>query len=174
MLNALERLVGGYGPACDHIRQDLAIAESQLRDYQARLGVPFLHDAYLSELTNLRDQLKAGLSGKTPESNSDGQPSVSELAERIKSLKAAHSIEATPQRIRQKQSTAEEPITARIRRRTEAVSVSKPAIAEDQTPSEIPFDHPTIARHGAVKSQMTFQQRLAMERRHRDPEPSLS
>ena len=43
-------------------RQDLAIAEGQLRDYQARLGKPFPHDAYLSELTSLRDQLKAGLS----------------------------------------------------------------------------------------------------------------
>ncbi len=37
-------------------------AESQLRDYQARLGKPFPHDTYLAELTGLRDQLKAGLS----------------------------------------------------------------------------------------------------------------
>src|SRR6266568_3092072 len=62
VLNALERLAGGYGSECVRVRQDLAIAESQLRDYQARLGKPFLHDAYLSELTGLRDQLKAGLS----------------------------------------------------------------------------------------------------------------
>ena len=48
-------------------------------------------------------------------------PSVSELAEKIKALKAAHSIEATPQRVRQKHSSAEEPVTARIRRRTEAI-----------------------------------------------------
>ncbi len=47
---------------CVRVRQDLSIAESQLRDYQARLGKPFLHDVYLSELTSLRDQLKAGLS----------------------------------------------------------------------------------------------------------------
>ena len=53
VLNALERLAGGYGSECDRVRQDLAIAESQLRDYQARLGKPFLHDAYLSELTSL-------------------------------------------------------------------------------------------------------------------------
>ena len=65
VLNALERLASAYGSECARVRQDLAIAESQLRDYQARLGKPFLHDAYLSELTTLRDQLKAGLSGKT-------------------------------------------------------------------------------------------------------------
>ena len=62
VLNALERLADGYGSECDRVRQDLAIAESQLRDYQARLGKPFPHDAYLAELTTLRDQLKAGLS----------------------------------------------------------------------------------------------------------------
>src|ERR1700694_5053254 len=42
------------------------------------------------------------------------RPSVPDLAERIKTLKAAHSIEATPQRVRQKHSSAEEPVTAHI------------------------------------------------------------
>ena len=111
--------------------QDLALAESQLCDYQARLGVPFLHDAYLSELTDLRDQLKAALAGKAPEPGSDSQPTTAEFAEKIKALKAAHTVEATPQRIRQKQISAEEPVTARIRRRTEAVPVSDPAIQPD-------------------------------------------
>ena len=105
-------MAGSYGTECDRVRQELTIAESQLRDYQARLGAPFLHDAYLSELTELRDQLKAGLAGKTPEPASDSPPSTAELAEKIKALKAAHSIEATPQRIRQKQISAEEPVTA--------------------------------------------------------------
>src|SRR4029077_18155408 len=54
MLNALERLAGAYGSDCVRVRQDLGIAESQLRDNRARLGKPFLHDAYLSELTSLR------------------------------------------------------------------------------------------------------------------------
>ena len=62
VLNALERLANAYGSECARVKQDLSIAESQLRDYQARLGKPFLHDAYLTELTSLRDQLKAGLS----------------------------------------------------------------------------------------------------------------
>src|SRR5262249_49195616 len=62
ILNALERLANGYASDCDRIRQDRAIAESQLRDYRDRLGKPFQHEKYLSELTELRDQLKAGLS----------------------------------------------------------------------------------------------------------------
>ena len=123
ILNTLERLIAGYGPECERIRQDLTIAESQLRDYQARLGAPFLHDGYLAELTALRDQLKAGLSGKAPEPGSE-PPSVSELAHRIKVLKAAHNIEGTPERVRQKQLSAEEPITRRIRRRTKPAADS--------------------------------------------------
>ena len=38
VLNAVERLARGYGVECERTRQDLAIAEAQLRDYQARLG----------------------------------------------------------------------------------------------------------------------------------------
>ena len=121
VLNALERLANAYGSECDRVRQDLVIAEAQIRDYQAKLGKPFTHDAYLSELTSVRDQLKAKLSASTglqPEKE-DG-PSSSELAEKIKSLKLANSVEATPQRVRQKHSSAEEPITARIRKRAGA------------------------------------------------------
>ena len=100
-------------------RQDLGIAEGQLRDHQARLGRPFTHDAYLSQLTDLRDQLKAGLSEKAP----DGGTPVAELAERIKSLKSANTIEAAPERTTAKRIAAEEPVTARIRRRIEPVVV---------------------------------------------------
>ena len=59
VLNALERLANAYGSECVRVQQDLSIAESQLRDYQARLGKPFVHDAYLAELTGLRDQRPA-------------------------------------------------------------------------------------------------------------------
>ena len=189
VLNALERMAGSYGTECDRVRQDSAIAESQLRDYQARLGMPFGYDTYLSELTGLRDQLKAGLSGATPDPINDSQPVAAELAEKIRTLKAAHSIEATPQCIRQTQFSAEEPVTARIRRRTEAIqsnvsaSVSETsppaestdqAITEGRAPRGIPSYYVSTARHGTRQPQMTFQQRLAMERQHNAPEPSLS
>ena len=45
---------------------------------------------------------------------------VSEVAEKIKALKATHTVEATPQRTGKRTSSAEEPVTARIRRRVVA------------------------------------------------------
>ena len=131
VLNALERQADAYGYACDGVRQELTIAEGQLRDYQARLGKPFIHEGYLSELTGLRDQLKSSLSGPVHESGKDKGLSISELAGQIKAIKAAHSVEATPECVRQKQSSVEEPITIRIRRRTEALSVSHRATEPD-------------------------------------------
>jgi hypothetical protein len=97
----------------------LGLAESQLRDYQARLGAPFAQEDYLDKLTALRDRLKAGLSGMGGED--DGTP-VLELAERIKELRAAHSTttgagQATAERPAQRRDAGEEPVTARIRRR---------------------------------------------------------
>jgi hypothetical protein len=144
-----------------------------LRDYQARLGKSFVHDPYLSELTGLRDQLKAGLSATAHDSGDETGPSVSDLAGRIETLKAAHSIEATPQRVRQKHSSAEEPVTARIRRRTGAVCASDPAIqpaatasdAEAALSSESPQNSP-------IKPPMTFQERIALERQRKDDGPS--
>src|SRR5262249_15699378 len=62
ILNALERLAGGYSGECNRVRQELGVAQSQLRDYQARMGAPFPHESYLARLTHLRDQLKAVLS----------------------------------------------------------------------------------------------------------------
>ena len=164
VLNALDRLATGYGSDCDRVRQDLSIAEAQLRDYQARLGKPFVHDAYLTELTGLRDQLKAGLSSTAHQSDKEEGPCASDLAEKIKSLKAANSIEASPQRIRQKHSTAEEPITARIRRRVESLPVSDSAKEADAIP----------VAGTAPQSPMTFQERLAYERQSKSDGPSPS
>jgi hypothetical protein len=119
VINALERLANGYGSECHRVRQDLEIAKSQLRDYQARLGKPFLHDAYLSELTSIRDELKGRLSGTATSSDGDSTPSGSELAERIKALKARNTVEAMPERLGTHRLSAEEPVTRRIRRQAE-------------------------------------------------------
>jgi hypothetical protein len=52
----------------------------------------------------------------------EGKATASELAERIKARKAANTIEATPERLGKRcTSVAEEPVTARIRRRTETL-----------------------------------------------------
>jgi len=159
VLNALERLATGYGDDIDRVRQDQSIAEGQLRDYQARLGQPFTHDTYLTELTILRDQLKTGLSSTTHETEEGEGSTASELAERIKTLKAANTVEASPQRDRQKHTTAaEEPITARIRRRQEEGAGQIPRLdaalgAETETRPP-PDDHRSL----------TFGERIIRER----------
>jgi hypothetical protein len=170
VLNALERLADAYGSDCVRVRQDLAIAEAQLRDYQARLGTPFTLDAYLSELTSLRDQFKAGLSAMAHEPGKEEGASVSELAERIKALKAAHSIEAAPQRVRQKHLSAEELVTARILRRTEATPATDPAIDADDASAQGEMASP---EKSLSNPPMSFQGRITMERRGKKPESSL-
>jgi N12 class adenine-specific DNA methylase len=137
VLNALERLATGYAAECARVRQDLAVAESQLRDYQARLGKPFAHDAYLTELTGLRDQLKAALSVGNTATDGDAEPDTLSLAEKIKSLKAANTVEATPHRAWQKESTAEEPVAARIRRHREQANLaSEQVVPEAMLPAQ--------------------------------------
>jgi hypothetical protein len=172
VLNALERLADGYGSECDRVPRDLGIAESQLRDYQARLGKPFPHDTYLAELTSLRDQLKAGLSGAAQEPGKEEGPSVSQLAERIKALKAGNKVEAAPQRIGQRQSSAEEPITARIRRRTEAVPASNVVTHSDAAPHAESVRTQGSTQISSVDPPRTFQERIILERRRKDDVPS--
>jgi hypothetical protein len=127
VLNALERLARGYGIERDRTRQDLELAATQLRDYQARVGQPFAHQDYLSRLTVLRDQLKAGLSSAPPEPGTEALPCVAELAEQIKALKSSHRIEAAPERTSKRRTEAEAPVTARIRRRAEAAETNDQA-----------------------------------------------
>ncbi len=173
VLNALERLANGYGSECVRVRQDLAIAESQLRDYRERLGKPFPLDKYLSELTDLRDQLKAGLSAAAHDASSGKGSRVIELADRIKSLKAANTIEATPQRVQRKQAAAEEPITARIHRRQEANPLSDQAIGHDAKRRGGETLPTTTGENLATKPPLSFRERIARERQSTDGGPSL-
>ena len=183
VLNALERLADGYKSQLDSTKQDLAIARDQLRDYESRVGAAFRHEAYLSELISLRDRLKAGLSGASPDSGTEPKTSVSELAERIKAVKAGHTIEATPQRAGTRQLTAEEPVTATIRRRGEALSVTETA-AERSLSSEIttPGESSPIISTSApncdsevpgVSPPPSYQERVATSRRQPECESSL-
>jgi N12 class adenine-specific DNA methylase len=163
VLNALERLATGYGSEIVRVRQDLSIAESQLRDYRERLGKPFPHEAYLSELTGLRDQLKAALSATAYQAQGDKGQDTADLAGRIKTLKAANTIEATPQRARQKQAAAEEPVTARIRRRQEANAGEGEPPAPEAANDNHHADNDNQPTDSSAKP-LTFQQRIAMER----------
>lgn len=127
VLNAVERLCNAYGNEIASVKQDLSIAESQLRDYQARIGKPFTHEAYQAELTHLRDRLKASLAGMTAEPAADTPAATAaELAERIKALKAAHTVEAPAERTATRPLDAEEPVTTRICRGNGGVSAPEP------------------------------------------------
>jgi N12 class adenine-specific DNA methylase len=154
VLNALERLAGSYASPCGSAQQELSIAQAQLRDYQSRLGAPFPHESYLSRLTALRDQLKAGLSGAPAEPGAE-PPTVSDIAEQIKSLKSEHTIEATPQRTAQRRASAEEPVTARIRRRAESIATTVPVVATETSESHIGTTQRAEAETPAIPSRVT-------------------
>jgi N12 class adenine-specific DNA methylase len=115
VINAVERLARSYPSAVKSVQQDLNIAEGQLRDYQAKLGKPFQHDTYLTELTTLRDQLKLSLAGQPKE----GEPTSADLAGRIKSLKEGQQIDAALPRTVRPAVAAQESVTARILRERE-------------------------------------------------------
>jgi hypothetical protein len=102
VLNELERMADSYHSVIAEVREDLAVAEGQLRDYRLRLGKPFALEGYTADLTSLRDQLRHALSDAAPESEDGKRPGISNLAERIKLLKAAHHVESAPERVRPK------------------------------------------------------------------------
>ena len=136
-----------------------ASPEGQLRDHEARIGRAFTHDGYLAELAGLRDLLKAGLSQAAPAPGSEAVP-VTELAGRIKALKAAHTIDAAPERTVTRRIAAELPVTARIRRRSvPAQAVEPPSPAETSMDEAITPGRPR--RSDAASGHPSFPGRCA-------------
>ena len=133
IMNAVERLIAGYDTRHAETRDELALAETQLRDYQSRFGAVFAHEDYFSQLTHLRNRLKAVLSGEPVEQGAEPHPPAHELAEHIKALKAANTIEATAERTGNRGPIAAvEPVTTRIRRRMpKRPEAEAPAAADD-------------------------------------------
>jgi N12 class adenine-specific DNA methylase len=166
MMNALHRLAGEYAQEADSVRQRLAIADGQLRDYTARLDTPFAHTKYIAELKELRDQLKQALSAGT-QSSASAQPSAvpttGELVDRIRLLQASNQIEPAAQRDRTVRAEVEESIVARIRRRRESSQTTTPQVGEDvmaDVTSELPAGAsvqpvpPSFARRIATTSML--------------------
>lgn len=141
ILNAVERIIDSYDVECERARHDLTIAQLQLRDYEARIGAAFPHEAYVTELTELRDQMKAALTNPT-----EHGVEIPALAERIKALKASRSIEAAAERQTPRStSTAAEPVTARLRQRMQESPASEPkqkplvpVTVAEPTPAPVP------------------------------------
>jgi hypothetical protein len=176
IVNAVERIVQHYDTERDKTRQDLAIAQGQQRDYQARLGAEFAHEGYRFHLKELRDQLEKALSvtEKTPEN--EALPSVGELVGRIKALKEANTIESTPERSSSRRSaTMEEAVTTRIRNRAQAQAAPQPeATVEDSVPvdaqpetltqpAELMLFQTPLPR--VSKSKPSYQQRVTRDKR---------
>ncbi len=96
---------------------------------------------------------------------------MSELAEKIKTLKAAHNVEATPQRIRQKQLTAEEPVTARIRKRAEGSAANQVIPSDDASrPNSAPQANST--EDSSTNPSVRFQERIDQDRQRKDDGPT--
>jgi hypothetical protein len=138
VLNAVERTVAGYEGEHEKTERDLDIAQGQLSDYEARLGGTFAHAAYLEELTRLRDQLETRLSATEPTPETDALPLVHALVARIKALKAAHTIDAPPERSATRRSTlAEASVTTRIRQRLQDISATQQETTDTSAPQPV-------------------------------------
>jgi hypothetical protein len=145
VMNAAERLIRGYDARLAESREDLALAETQLRDYQSRFGAKFAHEDYLSQLTQLRNRLKAVLSNEPVEEGAEPHPPAHELASQIKSLKAANTIEGTAERSGTRgPMAAVEPVTTRIHRRRPKRPEPEQPSAPDETVAPIETVVPAI------------------------------
>jgi hypothetical protein len=173
VLNAVERTVGSYAEEEAKTTRDLEIAQGQLRDYEARLGGTFGHEAYLQELTSLRDSLEAALSSTTQAFDTES------IVASIKALKAAHTIEAAPERTARKTASIEEAVTTRIMQRTaevepvqqvpeqpeaqpEQIALPAAPVAPERTAEIMMFKIPV---QPAKKPKATFQQRVRRDTR---------
>jgi hypothetical protein len=153
ILNAVERLIGSAAPEREKIVRDLGIALGQLRDYEARLGAGFAHAGYLEELTGLRNQLEAALSGTTQQVSDTPVCAVDEIVKRIKTLKAANTLEAAPARTAPRpQATVEEAITTRIRQRRE----DEPPPQLETTPPPVSPATPALLPTNALESPLSL------------------
>ena len=176
VLNALERLANGYDYDIRAARNEIGVKQGQLRDFEARLGRTFEHAAYKDELEGLRDQLRLGLSEHPPE----GLPPVSELAEKIKALREANTVEAAPERTVRKAARAERPVVARIRERLGSVELAqeptsrpveeKPEPMKEPEPVQQPIPEPVVI---AMPEPVKLDYRQNVTRRRQDKEAQL-
>lgn len=97
---------------------------------------------------------------------------VSGIAEQINALQAAHKIKATPQRDRLKHSAAEEPIIARIRRRTKAVPASDFMTETDAASETEGACMQGSTQNSVLDTPRSFADRLAAERQRKVEGPS--
>jgi hypothetical protein len=123
------------------IRQTTPVTSARVEKGTVVLCRPFEHAESASQLADLRDKLKLGLSEKPPE----GGTLVAELAGRIKALRASFTVEASPERVTRKAVRAERPVTARIRKRMaveEPIEVANEPVVESVETTPEPVHKP--------------------------------
>ena len=150
VINAVERLVGRYEAEHAQTMRDMEIAQTRLRDFSARRESVFAHNSYWEELTGLRHQLEAALSG------AEEAGDIGVIVEHIQTLKAAHTIEAAPERTSRPAASAAESVTVRIRHRMLENHEAAPEEADlfEASPSP-PADRPSHIRQHTHRERMT-------------------
>jgi hypothetical protein len=146
ILNAVDRLISSASTEQEKTTRDLAIAQGQLRDYEARLGSAFTHTGYLDELTILRNQLETALSSTAQQVSEMPLAEIGGIVERIKTLKATNTLEAAPARTAPRSvTTVEEAITTRIRQREQVEPPPQPEITPPPVSPAMPAPLPPNA-----------------------------
>ena len=128
------------------------------------------------------------MSQATPEAGTEPCPSPSWPT--IKALKAAHTIDAAPERTVSRRIAAEEPVTARIRRRSESATAielpvepepvataggrrpapaAMPAPPEEPTPVAVIHPFPKEMPVAPARPQPAYRQQLSRSRRQNRP-----
>ncbi len=131
-LNALDRLFSSYESRCNELRHELALSETKLRDFEARLGATFPHERYIAELSALRDELKVALSvTQQPDGAVSKVRTAAELAGLIEALRETHKVEAVPVK---RAALAARP----VRRPAARMHSEKPGLTDDSTEAPVP------------------------------------
>lgn len=145
-MNALERLFASYEAKCEEVRRDLALTETKLRDFGARLGGSFPHERYMAELSALRDELRVALSATPQEGTEPMGRMAGELAGLIEALKGTQTVEAVPVRRPTAAARLERPVTARISREAELAPAEEPTPEPSDEQAGQPESSPTLER----------------------------
>jgi N12 class adenine-specific DNA methylase len=140
ILNALNRMAASYREQSSITDGEIQLARQQLHDYQVRLGALFPHQAHTDRLRQLRDQLKLALSSPPSPESDEQPPSTAEIAASIKQLCVSQAADAIAVRESEPAvTTAEEPITRRLKRQMEhAESRRESAGSDSEPPAESP------------------------------------
>jgi hypothetical protein len=136
----------------------------------------------MAQLAELRDQLKSVLAGSVAGPDETPLPPASELAERIKELKAAHTVDSSAERSDGRVGiAAAESVTKRIRRRIRPAEASADetqgvVTAEPTLPDAAAFDPalPTPVNWGLPEQPIrSSEERYTLQRRMHNFQRSL-